>query len=116
MKKNEPNSNQGLQQVVNKLSYDPEGYPLYPENEDIYAKFKKEKRIDPEDVTKLKVKEFIGNRNEKDFIDDITWKDLDIPEIETVDVADVPDIDDEENNYYSLGGDDHNDLEENSGI
>ena len=25
----------------------PEGYPVYPENEDIYNRFKKEKRIDP---------------------------------------------------------------------
>ena len=56
MKKKEPDSNQNLQQMVKKVSYEPEGYPLYPENEDIYSKYKKEKRIDPENVTKLKVK------------------------------------------------------------
>jgi len=116
MKNKEPDSNRNLQERVNKLSYEPEGYPLYPENEDIYTKFKKEKRIDPENVSKLKVKEFVGIKNEKDFIDDITWKDLDIPETENLDVADVPDMDDEENNYYSLGGDDHIDLEENQGL
>jgi len=29
-------------------------YPLYPESEDIYNRFKKEKNVDPEDISKLK--------------------------------------------------------------
>ncbi len=29
-------------------------YPLYPESEDIYNRFKKEKDMDPEDISKVK--------------------------------------------------------------
>ena len=32
----------------------PEGYPLYPETEDIYGKYHKERWINPEDPTKTK--------------------------------------------------------------
>lgn len=116
MNKKDLNSNQSLQKGVNKEAKEPEGYPLYPETEDIYSKFKKEKRIETEHESKLKVKEFVGSGNDKDYIDDITWSELDIPEIESVDVGDVPDIDDEENDYFSLGVDDHIDPEENQDL
>lgn len=33
---------------------DIKGYPLYPENEDIYAKDKKEMKLNPEDLSKNK--------------------------------------------------------------
>jgi hypothetical protein len=35
----------------------PEGYPDYPENEDIYNRFKKARSIDPEDITTYREKE-----------------------------------------------------------
>jgi hypothetical protein len=38
---------------------------------------------------------------------------LDVPGAELDDADEQIGEEDEENNYYSLGGDDHNDLEEN---
>lgn len=67
------------------------GYPKYPEKEDIYAKEKKEELAD-EDVNNS--------------------KGLDVPGAELDDKDEEIGEEDEENNYYSLGGDDHDDLEE----
>ena len=91
------------------------GYPLYPASEDIYSRFKKEDDIDPENPSKLKErikKEKEGSFNEKNFKDDVSGDDLDIPGSELDDEQEEVGSEDEENNYYSLGGDDHNDLEE----
>lgn len=94
-----------------------QGYPLYPENEDIYKKLKKLRNIDPEDISKIKEIKKLGKRNEKDFEEDLIVSDLDIPGIEIdEDDDEIIDIEDEENDYYSLGGDDHLDLEENLGV
>lgn len=46
---------------------------------------------------------------------DFTGKDLDVPGSELDDAAESVGSEDEENNGYSIGGDDHNDLEENKG-
>ncbi len=92
------------------------GYPLYPPSEDIYNQAKEEQDIDPEDITKNKApNEKAGTRNEKDFKDDRVGDDLDIPGSELDDEQEKVGSEDEENNYYSLGGDDHNDLEEDKG-
>lgn len=92
------------------------GYPLYPSGEDIYSKFKKESSIDPEDITQTKQpNEPHGKNNEKDFDEDKSGSDLDIPGSELDDEQEMVGNEDEENNYYSLGGDDHNDLEEDKG-
>jgi hypothetical protein len=93
----------------------PEGYPVYPESEDIYNRFKKEKRIDPEDITKSKELVIVRKDNEEDFSEDVSAIDLDIPEFESDEIEEVAGLEDEENSYFSLGGDDHIDLEENLG-
>jgi hypothetical protein len=93
-----------------------QGYPLYPASEDIYNKEKEEEDINPEDISKTKeLNDMSGTNNEKDFKDDFSGSDLDIPGSELDDTFENAGIDDEENNYYSLGGDDHNDLEEDKG-
>ena len=56
-----------------------------------------------------------GIINEKDFNQDKSGSDLDVPGSELDDEQEKIGNEDEENNYYSLGGDDHNDLEENLG-
>jgi hypothetical protein len=87
----------------------------YPESEDIYNQFHKESDINPEDISKMKESlkiQPIEKRNEKDFNDDKTGEDLDIPGSELDDEQEAIGSEDEENDYYSLGGDDHNDLEE----
>ena len=57
-------------------------------------------------------KECEGLMNEKDFEEDMTGDDLDIPGAELDDSNEEIGEEDEENNYYSLGGDNHDDLEE----
>ena len=97
---------------------DPEQYPLYPVSEDIYNKFKEEKDLDPEDISKVK-----KSGHDDDFVSDInnesdedrSGSDLDIPGSELDDEQEITGNEDEENNYYSLGGDDHNDLDEDNG-
>ncbi len=70
------------------------GYPHYPEKEDIYNKDKKE-----------------------EFVDDSVplSDDLDVPGSELDDNDEIIGEEDEENNYYSLGGDEKNSLEEDEG-
>ena len=88
-------------------------YPIYPPDDDIYSKFKEED-LDPEYILKKK-KERQEKQNEKDFNDDATGNDLDVPGSELDDEQEDVGSEDEENNYYSLGGDDHNDLDEDNG-
>jgi hypothetical protein len=88
-------------------------YPLYPDSEDIYVKFKKDDDLDTDDISNLKKSgEEIPSDAEKEFNDDIPGSDLDIPGTELDDIQEMIGSEDEENNYYSLGGDDHNDLDE----
>jgi len=89
------------------------GYPAYSADEDIYSKFQEEKELNPEDINVSKAP--IGNynsgtRSEKQYNDD-----LDIPGSELDDQQEDIGSEDEENNYYSIGGDDHEDLDENQG-
>jgi hypothetical protein len=90
-------------------------YPLYPDSEDIYNKFKKEKNIDPEDISKTKNSDLSVNVPKnigKDSGGDVSDWNLDIPGSELDDEQEMIGNEDEENNYYSLGGDDHNNLDE----
>jgi len=69
------------------------GYPHYPRKEDIYEN---KGSVLPDDE----------NKSEDSGID------LDVPGSELDDKNEAIGEEDEENNYYSLGGDEHNDLEE----
>jgi hypothetical protein len=72
-------------------SDDPSGYPLYSASDDIYSKDEKETFNETEDSLD---------------------EELDVPGAELDDAEELIGGEDEENNYYSLGGDDHNDLDE----
>lgn len=88
---------------------------IYPASEDIYNQFKEEADIDPENPTKMKEFDKAGNQhewNEKHFGQDKSGSDLDIPGSELDDEQELIGSEDEENNGYSLGGDNHQDLEE----
>lgn len=92
-----------------------DGYPPYPASEDIYNNGQIDKQIDPEDLTKMKQPIIVGkedSRNELDFRDDKSGNDLDVPGAEDNDELEEAGSEDEENNYYSIGGDEHNELEE----
>lgn len=90
-------------------------YPPYPPDEDIYNIYKKEEEVDIEQpysgkTTMDKTKPLtLKEQEEEDFIAD----DLDIPGAELDDEQEFIGSEDEENNYYSLGGDNHDDLDEN---
>jgi|ERR1035437_8803030 hypothetical protein len=113
---NKPKSeNEGLTGIKEKVN---EGYPLYPSSDDIYSKSKEEKDVNPENISEKKSSNKSGKRrknNEMDFSDDVSGGDLDIPGSELDDQQENIGSEDEENNFYSLGGDDHNDLDEDNG-
>ena len=90
------------------------GYLKYDESEDIYNQGKEESEIDPEQVTIVKENEVYGVNNEKSFDEDTSGNDLDVPGSELDDHQEEIGSEDEENNYYSIGGDEHDNLDENS--
>ena len=96
-----------------KEKYKYPGYLIYPSKDDVYSHDINESDIDPEDISKLKSKnESYGSGNEKGFREDMTGGDLDVSGSELDDEMETMGSEDEENNYYSLGGDNHNDLDE----
>ena len=93
-----------------------EGYPHYPASEDLFQHDKEMGKLNPEDLSKNKApNEKPGMPNEKSFQDDMSGDDLDVPGSDLDDQQERIGSEDEENNYYSLGGDNHNDLDENKG-
>lgn len=87
---------------------DLQGYPLYPEDEDIYNIEKRDSYIDPDDQSYFSDEDFdVRDPEEIDFIDQLENKELDVPGAELDDFDEEIGNEDEENNYYSLGGDNH---------
>ena len=118
MKKQEKQINLPAQQADKQGKTGLPGYPLYPAGEDIFSMSKEEGNINPEDISKTKElneNDKAGKNNEKDFVEDQSGSDLDVPGSELDDEQEKIGSEDEENNYYSLGGDDHNDLDEDQG-
>ena len=92
------------------------GYPTYPASDDIFNRFLEEKEIDPEEISKIKeINTEAGSPNSQNFNEGIPGHDLDVPGSELDDELEEIGSEDEENNYYSLGGDNHTDLDENKG-
>lgn len=89
------------------------GYPHYSQNEDIYKADKEETEIDPENPSKRKSQTDDGNLvPELDFNEEIMGEDLDVPGSELDDKQEDIGSEDEENNFYSLGGDNHQEDEQ----
>ena len=82
------------------------GYPAYPDGEDVYRAAERIPLEEEGDV--------IENRNPDAWNEetDFTGEDLDVPGAELDDQDEEIGREDEENNYYSLGGDNHDDKEE----
>jgi|WetSurMetagenome_2_1015567.scaffolds.fasta_scaffold05107_2 hypothetical protein len=114
MKKNIENNRLPDPQDDTENSDNLQGYPKYPDGDDIYKKYLKDSS-DP-DAGIINVvsngKYSVRTGKEKGFIEDFPGSDLDIPGSELDDYQELDGNEDEENNYYSLGGDDHNDLDE----
>ena len=99
-----------------KESPDLTGYPLYPPSEDIYNNAQKEENINLDNLGQVPVtpidKESIQNEVNRDSNGGDL---LDIPGSELDDQLEIIGSEDEENNYYSIGGDQHLNLEEDHG-
>ena len=115
MKENSDKLNLTDRQAGNDEKNNFEGYPIYPEGEDIYKNFQEEEDINPEDTSKTKEPNSNNALRRKDMDDESGENDLDIPGAELDDLQEDIGNEDEENNYYSLGGDSHDDLEEDQG-
>ncbi|MFA5973383.1 MAG: hypothetical protein WC780_13620 [Lentimicrobiaceae bacterium] len=116
MKDNQNNRNLPVKQAGKEEKENLIGYPASPAGEDIYNKYQEERDINPEDISKSKAlneNDQVDLNHEKNFITDVPGSDLDVPGSELDDEMEKIGSEDEENNYYSLGGDDHNDLDEN---
>lgn len=87
------------------------GYPIYPESEDIYNQAHKEGHIDPENISIREgdAMNVSDSTDEEIIVDDTIGSDLDVPGSDLDDVQESIGSEDEENNYYSLGGDNHED-------
>ena len=112
MKTKSDKLNKPEDQAGSKKENDLVGYPISPDDEDIYKKFQKEEYINPEDTSKTKETNSTNALRRKDLDDESEENDLDVPGSELDDIQENIGSEDEENNYYSLGGDDHLDLEE----
>ena len=118
MKNKDKQTNMPAQQANKERKIDLPGYSLYPSGEDIFSKSKEEGNINPEDISRTKElseNDRPGKNNEKDFSDDVSGGDLDVPGSELDDAQEKNGSEDEENNYYSLGGDGHTELDEDKG-
>ena len=82
-------------------------FPLYPVVEDIYNQAKRTDDVDLDKISGQKEiihTKLIGMHS--------STNGLDVPGAELDDAQENIGSEDEENNYYSLGGDEHNDLDE----
>lgn len=99
------------------------GYPLYPVSDDIYNQFRKDAMVDPIEAAEMQEsmdRAKVQTRNEQDFEEDLSERHLvgdglDVPGSELDNEQENIGSEDEENNYYSIGGDNHIDLEEDQG-
>ncbi|TYR34144.1 hypothetical protein FXV77_16115 [Sphingobacterium phlebotomi] len=80
------------------------GYLHYPESEDIFTQ---EERI---------LSDRVGQEEEEEKRARSLDEGLDVPGSELDDAQEEIGSEDEENNYYSLGGDNHEDLEQSDDI
>ena len=90
-------------------------YSSYPPDEDIYSNYSEEKEIDPEQPSRLKEPVILSDLiNQLDFRKEVSADELDVPGTELDDQQEMLGSEDEENNYYSIGGDNHDDLDEDN--
>ena len=95
--KKSPDLKAGDEREVN-----PPGYPIYPDNEDIYSQNKKED-IDPKDVLEDvdSTEDEFAETDKKVANPDMYSGDLDVPGSELDDKEEIIGNEDEENNFYS---------------
>ncbi len=111
MKKKDKHDNKEILENEEKDLNEP-GYPYYPTGDDVYEAFKKEAYINPEVTTSELKAAKSNNALRQEALDkklNLGGKDLDVPGAELDDEQEAIGEEDEENNYYSLEGDKHED-------
>jgi len=115
MKDKDENGNLSVRQENRKENKSLEGYPLYSTGEDFYSKYEEDKDIDPENIS-IAGESTENEENSLDITIDSNKEEsgdsLDVPGAELDDAQEKIGSEDEENNYYSIGGDGHDNLEE----
>lgn len=96
---------------IRKRDEDLPGYPSNPPSEDIFNRFDKEENVNPENPFEEKEP---TERATDEFTKDLALGDLDVPGSELDDDMEIVGNEDEENNYYSLGSDDNDSLQDDS--
>jgi hypothetical protein len=82
----------------------------YPPADDIYSKLEEAEEVDPENITRAKLPNVHYETDVltgKVYVEDDPGNDLDVPGAELDDELEMTGGEDEENNYYSLGHDNH---------
>ena len=96
------------------------GYPIYPPSEDVFGQLERVDETSIEEETEIQLpfeKDLLERPNSPDFTDgsaderelNPSTEELDVPGSELDDAQEQIGNEDEENNYYSLGGDNHDD-------
>ena len=115
MKDKDENGNLSARQENRKGAKNPEGYPLYSAGEDFYSKYQEDNNVNPDNISEVEAlieNEEISTSPVLDSANKISTDNLDVPGAELDDEQEEIGSEDEENNYYSIGGDSHDDLEE----
>lgn len=87
------------------------GYPSNPPSEDAFSRMDRDEEVNPENpYEKVEPTE----RATDEFTKNLTLGDLDVPGSELDDDMEIIGNEDEENNYYSLGNDDNDSLQDDS--
>jgi len=115
MKDKDENGNLSARQKNPKDKKNIEGYPLYAAGEDFYSKYQEDNEVNPDDISEVAASienAEVSTSHVMDSGNKISSDDLDVPGAELDDEQEEIGSEDEENNYYSIGGDSHDDLEE----
>lgn len=89
------------------------GYPTHPFEDNVTQKLQEEINIKSLEAMAFQgLDKNLKKLNEQNQLGDYTENDMDIPGTELDDTDEAIGSEDEENNHYSLGGDNHNDLDE----
>lgn len=115
MKDKDENGNLSARQENQKVTKNPEGYPLYSTREDFYSKFQEDNEVNPDDISEVEASIETAEISTIPVLNSgnkVSTDSLDVPGAELDDEQENIGSEDEENNYYSIGGDSHDDLEE----
>jgi hypothetical protein len=107
MKEKNDTDQQSLKMEVQNETENSDGYPIYPENEDIYNKFKKIRELEPDEIALINESNIdLVSGNEVIVEEDFIGNNLDLAEAElSVNQEDI-DLENEEKNYFSLNNED----------